>query len=50
MGVLNSSGYFNGDNDKWIEKRQLMLEFFKGKALSVLIVDPNNEKPLEEIA
>ncbi|MDE6552581.1 MAG: hypothetical protein K2K98_06455 [Muribaculaceae bacterium] len=49
MGVLNSTGYFNGDKDKWIEKRHLMLEFFKGKVLSVLIVDPNNEMPLEEI-
>ena len=49
MGILDSTGYFNGDNDKWIEKRQLMLKFFKGKVLSVLIVDPNNEMPLEEI-
>ena len=49
MGVLDTDGYFNDDMDNWIEKRHLMLEFFKGKALSVLIVDPNNEMPLEEI-
>ena len=49
MSILDTAGYFNGDKDKWIEKRQLMLEFFKGKVLSVLIVDPNNEMLLEEI-
>ena len=49
MSILDTTAYFNGDMDKWIEKRHLMLEFFKGKVLSVLIVDPNNEMPLEEI-
>lgn len=54
MNILDPD-YFN-DLDKkiismtiWTKKRHQMLEFFKGKLLSVLIVDPNNEMPLEEI-
>ena len=49
MGALDLSDYNNGDMDKWIEKRKEMLEFFKGKGLSVLIVDPDNEMSLEVI-
>lgn len=49
MSILDTAGYFNGDMDKWIEKRHEMLQFFKGKGLSVLIVDPNNEMPLDVI-
>ena len=49
MGALDLSDYNNGDMDKWIEKRNEMLEFFKGKGLSVLIVDPDNEMSLEVI-
>ena len=49
MSILDNTPYFNGDKDKWIEKRHQMLEFFKGKVLSVLIVDPNNEMPLDVI-
>ena len=49
MSVMNLDGYFNGEMDRWIEKRHEMLEFFKQKVMSVLIVDPDNEMPLEEI-
>ncbi len=49
MGVLDLSDYNNGNMDRWHEKRQQMLEFFKGKVLSVLIVDPEDEMPLKEI-
>ena len=49
MSVLDLSDYNNGNMDQWIEKRNEMLEFFKGRGLSVLIVDPDNEMKLEEI-
>lgn len=46
---LDVSDYFNGKMDDWIEKRHFMLEFFKGKRMSIFIVDPNNEMSLDVI-
>ena len=49
LDQLDVSEYFNGEMDRWIEKRHEMLDIFKRKGLSVLIVDSNNEMPLEVI-
>lgn len=49
LDQLDVSKYFNGEMDRWIEKRHEMLDVFKRKGLSVLIVDPDNEMPLEVI-
>lgn len=49
MSILDTSGYFNGDMDKWIEKHRLFDETFKKGIFSVLLVDPDNQMPLDEI-
>ncbi len=49
MSILDTSTYSNGEMDEWIEKRHWLLNTFKGKVSSVLIVDPNNKMPLDEI-
>lgn len=47
LNPLDTSDFFNGKMDRWIEKRSEMSQFFKQKVMSVLIVDPNNEMPLD---
>ena len=46
MSILDTDAYFNGDMDKWIEKRRIFDETFKKGVLSVLLVDPNNQMPI----
>ncbi len=49
MSILDQSDFFNGKMDNWLEKRHWILSTFKGKASSVLIVDPHNKMSLDEI-
>ena len=49
MSIMDLNDFDNGKIDKWIEKRHEILTFFKQKVMSVLIVDPTNEMPLDEI-
>ena len=49
MSISYQSDFDNGKMDKWLTKRHEILTFFKQKVMSVLIVDPNNEMPLDEI-
>ena len=49
MSISYQSDFDNGKMDKWLTKRHEILTFFKQKVMSVLIVDPNNELPLDEI-
>ena len=47
MSILDTTAYFNGDMDKWIEKHRLFDETFKKGVLSVLLVDPDNQMPIK---
>ena len=47
MSIFDTVGYFNGDMDKWIEKRRIFDETFKKGVLSVLLVDHDNQMPIE---
>lgn len=49
MSNLNLSDFFNGKMDDWIEKWELLNRTFGNKTLSVLLVDPNNEMPIEYV-
>ena len=49
MSILNLSDFFNGKMDDWIEKWELLNRTFGNKILSVLLVDPNNEMPIEYV-
>ncbi|MDE7377234.1 MAG: hypothetical protein K2N16_10360, partial [Muribaculaceae bacterium] len=46
MAVLDTADFFNGNMDRWIEKRRLFDETFKGGVLSVLLVDSDNQMPI----
>ena len=47
MSILDTTAYFNGDMDKWIEKHRIFDETFKKGVLSVLLVDPDNQMPIK---
>ncbi|MBD5210265.1 MAG: hypothetical protein HDS77_08365 [Bacteroidales bacterium] len=47
MSILDTTAYFNGDMDKWIEKHRIFDETFKKGVLSVLLVDHDNQMPIE---
>ena len=47
MSILDTTAYFNGDMDKWIEKHRIFDETFKKGVLSVLLVDPDNHMPIK---
>ncbi len=49
MSTLDLNDFENGTMDEWIEKRNWLLSTFKGKVSSVMIVDPDNNMPLDEI-
>lgn len=46
MSVLDLNGFFNGDMDRMIEKFNLFDKTFKKGVLSVLLVDPDNQMPI----
>lgn len=50
MSVLDTTPFFNGDMDRWLEKRRIFDNTFKTGVLSVLLVDPDNEMPIKNYA
>ena len=46
LDQLDASEYFNGEMDEWIEKYSFFEDTFKRGAISVLLIDPNNQMPI----
>ena len=49
LETLDTSDYFNGKMDKWIEDYTLIGDTFKRGGVSVLVIDPNNQMPLTDM-